>query len=318
MISTLRKSRRRTAGDGDPIPSGDLVLMHITRAMNRGICFGRMGRQATIEALVRIAANAIFHDDRSRGGRPKIGSVVRWCEKKGLDVSADAVERIAVDEVRSDYLFTIEDRGEMLRITPAERIQNGVWLLGAYGETKEARRAAKAARQAHQYEEKLAASKAVTATKRGPTYINISAIAREFDLSRPTVRAYKKAFDDAILAGGNWTNFSSFLRAHIYNNRHHYNGVPLSPVELCVVLNISKSTLYNWEKSPGKIEAELKAARPTGAGAALIRSKKAELKKAGYLQSTTTSVSVPTATASGLNALAVASSSGQKLKRRAA
>ncbi len=155
--------------DGPPkqrVSQAERRLIDLQRASKRALL-----RKRDMRGVIEIAANAIFEIGRNRKvtGKAKSDPVERlrqWCDRRKLNVGPRVFASIVKKWSDAAYLMNVEDCGELLSLTPRQRVDHRLWSLGARHETAQQRHERKGQRQAEARERKRRADRERAAAKR--------------------------------------------------------------------------------------------------------------------------------------------------------
>lgn len=184
--------------------------MDLQRAVKR-----KLIRKRDVRGVIEIAANAIFEVNRMRGARCKtsqldpVEQLRRWCERRDMTIGPKVFASIVKKWRTAEYLMNVEDCGDLLSLTPEQRVRNKLWSLGARHETAQQRRHRKEQRQADARARKKLADRDRVAAKRRANgartraeyeALSVSEFCRKHNINRSSYeRAAKEGRIEAFL-----------------------------------------------------------------------------------------------------------------------
>lgn len=170
-------------------------VIHLRKALRLGLLDA-----SDPEAIVRVAANAMQTEARCRGKEFGPEDALRFLRLYRVPVALDRLDAIIAEEDRYGSM-TVEERGERLNLSKEDRLAHEVYMIGAQGETKEQREAARDKRQRLRAAAKNERSRAERAATRDPLHVNISKAAQSLGLDRRKVRELHNAWMEEVRAG---------------------------------------------------------------------------------------------------------------------
>jgi Homeodomain-like domain len=221
-----------------PSPKGgdaDVRLMLFMRAFKAGLVCSEKDQKGAIEIL----ANACIYISRCRNGVNARDKFEALCKRYFPDADRELTDHTYNEWLEERGLMTVEETGERLNITPEQREEHQLWLLGARGETQEQRYARRAERAAAREVARKARKK-----------VTVTSIAKELGVTRMTVHRWIKT---GKLKVENGETAPGYTLVSVYNKEEakSVTSGSLNQSQPWITLGISRATYFRKKRAEG-------------------------------------------------------------------